>query len=200
MKLRLFSDLEARLSRVRLVDDKFIYHRPKRGDNGVIPGKPAINHFGLWNEYTARLTQMRPFLPPAVFVEFLPAAYSPLQHGAIHSDMTIRLHVVTATLAETDTSYREEALSRFLLCRAIIRALAGFAGGADDEGRSYSVFQYSGSITDHNHDQVCEDIEEWRTHCVDCSITLDDGFILTDTNVSLDTGDIFTDAFSDSMV
>lgn len=188
------------MARVRLVDDKTICYLPRRGDNGVLPGVPAIHHFGLWNDNTARLTQMSPLNPPAVFVEFLPAIYSPLQRGAVHSDMTVRLHIITATLASTDSPYREEALARFRLCRAIIRALAGFSGGADEEGRSFSIFQYSGSVTDHNHEQVCEDIEEWRVHCVDCSVTVNDGFVLTDTNVSLDTGDIFTDAFSDSMV
>ena len=200
MRLRIFTDLEARLSRVRLVDDKYIYCRPKRDPDAKLPGVPAINHVGLWNENTARLTQMRPFNPPGIFVEFLPVLWSPLSRGAVHGDMTVRLHFVTATLAQTDTPYRDEALIRFRLIRAVKLALAKFSGGADECGRSFSQFQYSGSDTDHNHEQICEDLEEWRTHCVDCSAIVDDGYILTPRNVTLDTGDIFADAFSEEMV
>ena len=83
MRLRIFTDLEARLSRVRLVDDKYIYCRPKRDPDAKLPGVPAINHVGLWNENTARLTQMRPFNPPGIFVEFLPVLWSPLSRGAV---------------------------------------------------------------------------------------------------------------------
>ena len=114
--------------------------------------------------------------------------------------MVIRLHIVTATLAETDTPYREEALHRFRLIRAVKAAFVNFGGGADARGRSFSRFRYSGSSTDHNHEQVCEDLEEWTTHCVDCSATIDNGYILTPHNVTLDTGDIFADAFGEEMV
>ncbi len=173
MRLRIFTDLEARLARVRLVDDGYAYCPQKPGSDTEMPGVPAINHVGLWNEDTARLTQTRPFSPPAVFVEFLPVAWSPLSRGAVHGDMTVRLHFVTATLAQTDTAFRNEALRRFRLIRAVKLALNDFSGGADDHGLSFSRFQYSGSDTDHDHEQVCEDLEEWRAHCVDCSATVD---------------------------
>lgn len=200
MRLRLFSDIEARLSRVRLVDKEFIYCPPESATIAKLPGSPAINHVGLWNEDTTRLTQLRPFSPPGVFVEFLPVVWSQLSRGAVCCDLTVRLHIVTATLAQTDTPYRDEALSRFRLIRAIRQALVKFSGAADSEGRSFSTFQYSGSETDHNHEQISEDLEEWRTHCIDCSATVDDGYILTPHNVTLDTGDIFADAFGEEMV
>ena len=200
MKLRLFNDIEARLSLVRLVDDNVIYQRPKRGQNAKLPGSPAIKHVGLWNENTSRLTQMRPLATPAVFIEFLPVQWSPLLRGAVAADISVRLHIVTATLAQTDTPYRDEALYRFRLIRAVKAAFVGFGGAADSRGLSYSRFQYSGSDTDHNHEQICEDLEEWKTHAVDCSASVDDGFILTPLNVTLDTGDIFADAFGEEMV
>lgn len=200
MRLRIFTDIEARLSRVRLVNGKYIYCRQKRGENENLPGNPAINLVGLWNEDTTRLTQLRPFAPPAVFVEFLPVVWAQLSRGAVRGDLTVRLHIVTSTLAQTDTHFREEALNRFRLIRTIKQALSDFSGAADSEGRSFSTFQYSGSETDHNHDQITEDLEEWKTHCIDCSATIDDGKILTPKNVTLDTGDIFTDSFGDEMV
>ncbi len=199
MRLRLFTDIEARLSRVRLVGDKFIYYPPQRDPNAKIPGEPAIKHFGLWNENTTRLTQMRPFAPPAVFLEFYPVTWGEAGRNAVRADMILRLHIVTATLAQTDTPYRDEALARFLLIRAIKAAFVNFGGEADAQGRSYSRFKYYGSSTDHNHEQICEDLEEWQTHCVDASAAVDDGFILTPPNVSLDTGDVFGDAFADQM-
>lgn len=193
MRLRLFDDIEARLSRVRLVDDKVIYHRPKRGKNAPMPGTPAINHVGLWNENTTRLTQLRPFSPPAVFIEFYPITWGELGRNAVHGDMVIRLHIVTATLAQTDTPYRAEALQRFRLIRAIKAAFVNFGGAADKEGRSFSRFKYYGSSTDHNHEQICEDLEEWMTHCVDCSATIDDNYVLTPENVILEFGSRSTD-------
>lgn len=187
MRLRLFNDIEARLSCVRLVDGKYIYCRPKRGENTKLPGTPAINHVGLWNENTARLTQVRPFSPPGIFVEFLPVVWSQLSRGAVCTDMTVRLHIVTATLAQTDTPYRNEALQRFRLIRAVKAAFVDFSGEADRNGLSYSRFMYYGSSTDHNHEQICEDLEEWQTHCVDCSATIDNEseYVLTPRDVTL---------------
>lgn len=186
MRLRLFTDIEARLSRVRIVDDKYIYHRPESDPNAKLPGKPAISLVGLWNENTARLTQMRPFVPPAVFIEFYPVTWGEAGRNVVHGDMIIRVHIVTATLAQTDTPYRDEALTRFRLIRAVKAAFVDFGGEADKEGRSYSRFQYYGSSTDHNHEQICEDMEEWRTHCYDTSAVVDDGYIYTPENVELD--------------
>lgn len=190
MRLRLFTDIEARLSRVRLVDGKFIYHRPQDGTDATMPGTSAINLVGLWNENVTRLTQMRPFTPPAVFVEFFPVNWSPMSRNAVHGDMTVRLHIVTATLAATDTPYRNEALARFRLVRSIKKAFAGFSGAADEEGRSFSTFQYLESLTDHNHEQVTEDLEGWRTHCIDAADYIDDGYGVTSGDLALDIGDI----------
>ena len=186
MKLRLFNDIEARLSYVRLVNGEYIYHSPETNPGTELPGTPAINHFDLWNENTTRLTQLRPFSPPAVFLEFYPVTWGELGRNAVHGDIILRLHIVTSTLAQTDTPYRDEALQRFRLIRAIKAAFVEFSGSADTEGRSYSRFQYYGSSTDHNHEQICEDLEEWRTHATDCSAIVDSRLIEID-NVMLNT-------------
>ena len=69
----------------------------------------------LWNENTARLTQMRPFNPPGIFVEFLPGAVVAAlsRCGAWRYDCEAAFR--NATLAQTDTPYRDEALCRFRL-------------------------------------------------------------------------------------
>lgn len=201
MRLRLFDDMEQQLKRVRKVGDNYVFHHP-RSDEKIedYPGEAAVKHYGLWNENTATLTRQRPLATPAVFVEFFPITWSEVGNRASHGDVIVRFHIVTATLAETDTPYRAEALARFRLIRAIKNAFARFGGAADSEGRSYSTFQYYESTTDHNHEQICEDLEGWRTHCTDCSSTINDGYIMTDKNVTLDTGDIFADPFDDKMV
>lgn len=187
MILRLFDDIEARLAYVRKVDDEFIFHSPEKDSDKKPPGTPAINHFGLWNENTVRLTQSRPLSPPAVFLEFYPATWTEMGRNAVHADIVMRMHIITATLAQTDTPYRDEALSRFKLIRAIKAAFVDFSGKPDADGRSFSRFQYCGSVPDHNHEQICEDLEEWRTHAIDCSVIVDNNLIPIPGKVSLDT-------------
>lgn len=183
MRLRLFDEIEARLSRVRLVEGEPVYCPIVDDDSTLSPGIPAINHVGLWNEDTTRLTQIRPFAPPGVFVEFMPTTWSQLGRNVVHADVTVRLHIVTSTLAATDTPWREEALGRFRLIRAIKRAFVKFSGAPDNEGRSFSTFRHLDDQTDHNHNQISEDLEAWITHCIDASAAIDDGTTLTAADV-----------------
>lgn len=184
MRLRLFDEIEARLSRVRVVNGQVRYCSMRHGQ--TLPGVPAINHVGLWNEDTTRLTQIRPFAPPGVFVEFMPTTWSQLGRNVVHADVAVRLHIVTSTLAATDTPWRDEALERFRLIREIKKAFVRFSGAPDKDGRSFSAFRHLDDQTDHNHGQVSEDLEEWITHCIDASSAVDDDDMITTTdNVSL---------------
>ena len=45
------------------------------------------------------------------------------------------------------------------------QALLGF--GYDDGIRQAGTFRHFESATDHNHEQVCDDIETWITSCKD---------------------------------
>lgn len=199
MRLFIFNKLEQRLNRIRCDKGNFFYCHKSAGDLKDLPGAPAFNHIGLWNDNTARLTQIRPLIPPAIFIEFLPVSWSPLAHNAFHGDLMIRLHIISATLADTD-SYRDDALERFFIIRALKSALLGFNACDEESGLSFSTFAHLESITDHAHDQVIEDIESWRTHCIDASGTLSSDNITTPHNVTLDMGDIFADSFSEEMV
>ena len=112
----------------------------------------------------------------------------------------IRLHIITATLAAEDTKYRDSALFRFELIRNIADSLCNIGGAEDERGTSYTRFQYLESLTDHNYNQIIEDIEGFRTHCVMKQMYDEKHqWIWTKTNVSLDLGDIFADPFSDAM-
>lgn len=182
MKLRLYNDLEKFLKAITL------------------NGKQVIAHVGIWNEQIDNLKTIRPFNLPAVFIEFLPCAWGQLGNGAKQADIMVRLHIITATLAMEATKYKDAALFRFELIRNIADSLSNIGGSEDSRGTSYTRFQYLESFTDHNYNQIIEDIEGFRTHCIMKPI-FDESqkWIWTKTNVSLDLGDIFCDPFSDCM-
>lgn len=182
MKLRLYNDIEKFLSEIKI-------------DN-----KTVVNHVSLWNEDIDELTKKRPFKLPAVFVEFLPCAWGQLGNGARQTDLLFRLHIITSTLAEIDTTYKNAALFRFELIRFISDNLTNIGGVEDKRGTSYTRIQYLESLTDHNHNQIIDDIEGFRTHCIVKPINDKNmDWIWTKTNVTLDLGDVFTSAFDDAM-
>lgn len=198
MRIRLYNDLTARLSRVRVVDGIPVYASGKNAAEAPeTRGTQAIKHFDLWNENVVHLTQQRPFQTPAVFVEFMPIVWQPVGKQAKRADVTIRLHIVTASLATQNSPYKEAALFPLYLIRAIEEAMRGFAGAADERGLSYSTFAHTESATDHNHEQVSEHVETWHTMCHDCSAVVCDGRIKTPHDVTLDTGDVYSPAYGE---
>lgn len=198
MRIRLYNDITARLLRVRMKDGIPVYVSEKYATEAVeTPDTQAIKTFDLWNENVAHLTQQRPFQTPAVLVEFLPIVWQQIGKGAKRADVTIRLHIVTATLATVNSPYKETALFPLYLVRAIEEALRGFAGAADERGLSYSTFAHTESATDHNHEQVSEHVESWHSMCHDCSAVLLDGLQMTPHDVTLDMGDVYTPPFDE---
>lgn len=198
MRIRLYNDITARLLRVRMQDGIPVYVRENYATEAVeTPDTQAIKTFDLWNENVVHLTQQRPFQTPAVLVEFLPIVWQPVGKGAKRADVTIRLHVLTATLATVNSPYREEALLPLYLIRAMEAAMRGLAGATDERGLSYSTFAHTESATDHNHEQVSEHIESWHTMCHDCSAVVLDGLTRTPHDVTLDMGDVYTPPFDE---
>lgn len=180
MRLLLYNAILARLAHIREVDGIPVYIASETED---LPPQ-AIKTFDLWNENVTQLTQQSPFVTPAVFVEFLPIVWQQSGRKAKYADVDVRLHIVTATLATTASPYKEQAFYRFSLARAIGQALVGYTGAADENGRHFGSFTQTESQTDHEHEQVCEDIETWTTRCFDCSAVGRD-LITTPSNVTL---------------
>ena len=118
---------------------------------------------------------------------------------AKHADVTVRLHIVTATLATPNSPYKEQALYRLALIRAVDQALTNFSGAVDDRGLGFGTFVPQESDTDHNHEQVCEDIEVWRVSCFDLS-SVGRNLVTTPLDVTLDDGEIFTALFNEEYV
>lgn len=198
MRIRLYNDITARLSRVRMVGGIPVYVPENNATEATeTPEVQVIKTFDLWNENVVHLTQQRPFQTPAVLVEFLPIAWQPVGRHAKRADVTIRLHLLTATLATVNSPYKEDALFPLYLIRAMEAALRGFNGAADARGLSYSTFQHTESATDHNHEQVSEHVETWHTMCHDCTSVVLDGRIATPHNVTLDMGEVYTPTFDE---
>lgn len=198
MRIRLYNDITARLARVRIVDGIPAYIKT---DEAAKASKTrdtqAIKHFDLWNENIVHLTQQRPFQTPAVFVEFLPIVWRQIGKRCKKADVSIRLHIVTSSLATVNTPYKDVALLPLYLIQAIEAAMCKFAGAADEHGLSYSSFAHMESTTDHNHEQISEHIETWHTMCYDCTEAIHDGLDKTPHDVTLDLGDIFYPEFDD---
>ncbi len=198
MKLLLYSAILARLARVRDVEGTPAYLAPKKGEKTADLPPQVIKTLGLWNENVAQITKQRPFPIPAVFVEFRPILWRQLGRRAKCADVDVRLHIVTATLATTNSPYEEQALYRFALMRAIEQALVGFSG-TDGEGRQFGTFVQSEDETDHDHEEVREDIAMWTTYCIDASV-IERNLITTPFKVTLDDGNVFTFAFNEEFV
>ena len=164
MRKPLYLALEQRLQQIVYIDGvpTFEPDAEKRKDK-----KTVLRHFDLWNQHIIQLTRQRPFTVPAVLVEFDTFRWSYCGQRVREADIIIRLHIITATVAtaETGNRYRNQALERFEIIDGITQALLGFS--YDDGTRQAGLFRAYESTTDHNHEQVCEDIESWITHCRD---------------------------------
>lgn len=200
MILRVFDAIEARVARVRRQGDNFFVHYPAPGDTAPFPAEPAFSLVGFWNANVDRMAQMRPFATPALFVEFLPLPWTPTGRNAKHTDLTVRLHLVTGSLARQDSDYRREWSSRFLLGRALQQCLVGFGLKADGRGLSFSAFQHCETDVDHNFERVADDIYSFRTHAIDASALFENGSVMTPLPVTLDSGEVFSPEFGPEMV
>ena len=196
MRLTLYDAILARLARVRTVDGIPAYIKEQKANSGAENPPQTIKTFDLWNEQVARLNEQRPFELPAVFVEFTPIVWGQSGRGAKYADVEIRLHILTATLATANSTYKDAALYRLHLIRAIEQAFVGFAGITKDGTRSFGTFVHLESESDHNHEQVLEDIEIWRTRCFDRSM-IGRNLVETPFNVTLNDGDVFVFVFDE---
>lgn len=166
MRKTLFLTLTERLEQVVWIDGVPTFEPDAEKRTGK---HPVFLHFDLWNENIAQLTKQRPFPTPAVFCEFEPIRWGYVGLRVREADIVLRLHVITTTVAtaEAGNRYRDKALERFDIIDALTQALLGFS--YDDGIRQAGTMRAYESETDHDHGEVCEDIESWVTHCRDAS-------------------------------
>jgi hypothetical protein len=112
----------------------------------------AVKHVALWNHNVEFIEQEQPWERPAVFIELLPVEWRCVVPGhEYHSVVTVRLHIVY--------DWSEDEMNDFDLSSEIANAVIGL------EGDSFSPLEPVGSSTNHNHEEIVEDIDTYSCEC-----------------------------------
>ena len=124
-------------------------------------GKPVIRHIDLWNEQVEFIEQEEPFDTPAVFIEFRPVQWRTLGGTTQQADVPFRLHIVTTWKgsARHGSHFQQDSLERFDLLDKIDAWLFNF--GIKEEKESICMTHRIGSSTNHNHEELVEDISDF---------------------------------------
>jgi hypothetical protein len=150
--------------------------------------QPVIQHVDVWNNQVEYAQEEQPFLTPAVFIEFDAIDWQPLLRGVREAVITVRLHVVT----DSRQGKYEQVLPRLDLLDRINRTMyqlnatmqgvgfdviqGNFRVGEDsklrpaDKPRSViNDIKLTRSITDHNFDELADNVEEYQCYVTDAS-------------------------------
>jgi hypothetical protein len=114
-----------------------------------------IRYVDLWNQNVAFIEQEAAWERPAVFVEFDPIVWGRVKEAAMVTQGTLQLHVVTdwQGSAASDSETRSESLQAFDLLDRIRTEMEGL------EGATFSRMTLQQSMTNHNHEELLENIE-----------------------------------------
>jgi hypothetical protein len=133
----------------------------------LLTAEDLIKHVDLWNE-KVQYESEQSWECPAVFVEFLPIQWKNLASPVQDADITFRLHIVTRALEPTHSGASETDLNAGLeylgLLEQINCRIHYFAG----EGINHII--HLQSVTNHNHEEIIESIEDYVVHVVDNSV------------------------------
>ena len=122
-------------------------------------GNGAIKYIDLWNHNVEFIELEEPFERPAVFVEFAPIQWNAIQNGVEYrAEPIVNLHVVTDWVgsAAADSEFREKSLEVFDLLEDIHQTLTCM------EGETFMAFDLVQSQTNHNHEDILENIESYQ--------------------------------------
>lgn len=109
----------------------------------------AIKHIDLWNHNVEFLEQEAPWPRPAVFIEFVPFKWRAVVPGVEYrAQPLINLHVVTDWAEQKN-------IGEFRLLGKIHEQLAGL------KGENFMEFDIDSSATNHNHEDIVENIETY---------------------------------------
>lgn len=122
-------------------------------------GDGVIRHIDLWNHNVEFIEQETNWARPAVFVEFCPIQWNAIRMGVEYrAEPFVKLHIVTdwEGSANESSQFKESALSVFDLLDDIHTALSGM------EGETFAMFDLIESQTNHNHEDILENIEVYQ--------------------------------------
>ena len=119
---------------------------------------PEIKYIDLWNHNVEFIEQEDNWERPAVFVELCPINWEATVVGMRYvTEAKVNLHVVTDWVGSSaaNSDQREESLTVFDLLEKIHTALA------DVDGEHFREFDISNSTTNHNQEDILENIETY---------------------------------------
>lgn len=150
MREELYKTIKARLEALCVNAAGEYYERPEEADTDDELHPRAIKHIDLWNRNVEFIEQEIPWERPAVFVEFLPFRWNTIVTGVEYrAEPQVNLHVVT------DWVEQESDLEAFRLLDRIHEQLA------DLSGETFMDFDIAASSTNHNHEEILENIETY---------------------------------------
>lgn len=152
MREELYKTIKARLEALCMDAEGVYYDATAENliDTDPIEKERAIKHIDLWNRNVEFIEQEIPWERPAVFVEFLPFRWNAIATGVEYrAEPQVNLHVVT------DWVEQESDLEAFRLLDRIHEQLA------DLSGETFMDFDIAASSTNHNHEEILENIETY---------------------------------------
>lgn len=136
------------------------FYEVVQSDDEVPEGwERAIKYIDLWNHNVEFIDQEESWERPAVFVEFQPIHWEAIRPGLEYrAEPIVNLHVVTDWQggSSADSEFREKSLEVFDLLDNIHLQLAC------RKGKTFLEFDLVGSSTNHNHDEIIENIETYQ--------------------------------------
>ena len=155
MRKELYQLLCDELSKLYEVDGEYVRIAGNTFPSGA---KRLIHHIDLWNHKVEYIEQEAGWSRPAVFVEFGVIRWMPIERGIEYrANVTVNLHVVTdwEGSAAAGSEFVEESLRVFDLLDFIHQNLSRLSGG------TFTNFDLLESATNHNHEEIIENIETY---------------------------------------
>lgn len=139
-----------------------------------------VKHVDLWNENVQYIEEEQPWECPAVFVEFLPIQWQSLPHGVQEATINFRLHIITRVVeptsaeniilpAEGEPAADNQYLNGGLEYLDLLEQINALIHCQNSPALGINTITRIQSVTNHNHEEMLESIEDYSVHVVDDS-------------------------------
>ena len=123
----------------------------------------VIKHIDRWNNQLQYAEQEQPFECPAVFIEFAPITWQPLQRGIREANVQITLHVVT----DSRVGCWSDTIKVFEFLDTIYTDLYGLH--VTEGKRTIDTMRLLQSLTDSEYDELEDNRETYTCHVTDAT-------------------------------
>lgn len=123
----------------------------------------VIKHIDRWNNQLQYAEQEQPFECPAVFIEFAPITWQPLQRGIREANVQITLHVVT----DSRVGCWSDTIKVFEFLDTIYTDLYGLH--VTEGKRTIDTMRLLQSLTDSEFDELEDNRETYTCHVTDAT-------------------------------